>query len=955
MTNKKWRTVMGQLHAKLSIRTRGCHLARVLFAGVALVVILASQRDSAWAATDTWTSSIAGSWFTAGNWSGGVPASGDDAIITNASAIVEGATAATANSLTIQSGNATVGNIGGGALTIGGEISVGALGSSASLTLNIGTISVNILSIGANGTYSDTSSGTIILSGSTPTIQMAGGVNLVVNGQIQGTSGLIKSGLGTLTLNGNNTYSGGTTISLGTLQVGNGGTSGFLGDGDVTDNAALLFNRSDSLVVSNSISGNGSLTQAGAGTLVVVGSNSYAGGTLVSTGTLQVGNGGTSGTLGSGVVINNSALVFDRSDTLVVSNTIGGGGSLTQAGAGTLVLAISNTYTGNTIISSGTLQVGNGGAGGALGSGGVSNNSVLVFDRSDSIVVSNNISGTGSLTQAGAGTLTLTNVNTYSGGTWVSNGGTLAVMDSHALGSGNLNLISGTLKANQMVINIGGNYSQGPDGTLEVDIGGTNAFGQLDIAGTASLAGTVHVAQAGSYLPSANDQFTLLIASNGVSGTFSTFTNDIAHGPLLNPKLVYNPNDVILEWTQSSFLPFALTRNQMAVAKDLDLAATSTSTSTVALIKFLDNLSDVTNGLPAAFSLISPEELTAMYTAAFAGMDAQGERFLKRVNELRADYRDLYLNAYNRYATEGDQATTPPANPTSTGSSGSSSDIFAKTLDNPWSVYMDGGGEFVDVPGTTNAAGYNVSSGDFSLGLDRWVNKQLVVGGGITYDGSTVGLTGSGHIDMDSYLGEIYTAWFSQGLHIEGMVGGGINSYNTHRQGLQGIANGSTDSLEWNALLGSGYDWHNGPWSYGPQLVLQYMSADIDAFTEKGSLAPMHIESQSADAFHTQVGADLRYRNYVPPTLTFITPDLSIAWDHNYLNDSFALRSRLASGAGDIFTVHGPGLGSDSVVVALGVTVQWKPNFSTYLRYTLQAGSNGYEANAIDAGLQLNF
>src|ERR1035441_6768627 len=111
---------MGQLHAKLFIRTWGCDLARTVFAGVALVVLLAGHSDSAWAATDTWTSSIAGSWFTAGNWSGGVPASGDDAIITNASAIVEGATAATANSLTIQSGNATVGSIGGGALTVGG-------------------------------------------------------------------------------------------------------------------------------------------------------------------------------------------------------------------------------------------------------------------------------------------------------------------------------------------------------------------------------------------------------------------------------------------------------------------------------------------------------------------------------------------------------------------------------------------------------------------------------------------------------------------------------------------------------------------------------------------------------------------------------------------------------------------------------------------------------------------
>ena len=71
---------------------------------------------------------------------------------------------------------------------------MGDLGSPASLTLNIGSISVNVLSVGANGTYTDPSIGTLILSGISPTIQMAGGVTVVVNSQIQGTSGLIKSG-----------------------------------------------------------------------------------------------------------------------------------------------------------------------------------------------------------------------------------------------------------------------------------------------------------------------------------------------------------------------------------------------------------------------------------------------------------------------------------------------------------------------------------------------------------------------------------------------------------------------------------------------------------------------------------------------------------------------------------------------------------------------------------------
>jgi len=534
---------MMQQHVRPTTRVHKCDLVRTILGVAVVVIVLASRNDCVWADTNNWVGT-SGSWFTSANWSlGALPSSSDDAFVANtntANAIVQGTTTATAGNLFINNGGVEVGNINAGALTVNGEISVGTMGTTGTLTLNIGTISANTISIGANGIYSDTSSGTIILTGSNATINVVSGAKIVVNSQVTGTSGLIKGSLGTLTLAGNNTYSGGTTVSLGTLQVGNGGTTGSLGSGDVIDNAALVFDRSDSIVVSNTISGSGSLTQAGAGTLTLVGTNTYSGPTLITSGTLQVGDGGTLGTLGSG---------------------------------------------------------------------GISNNSVLVFDHTDDILVTNQISGTGSLTQAGTGTLTVTNVNTYSGGTWVENGGTLAVQDSHALGNGGLNLIDGTLKLSETTIYVGGSYTQGADGTLEITIGGTNttsgstnSYGQLNIAGTASLGGTVSVVQANGYLPEHNDQFVLVTASNGVTGTFSTLTNDFTYSSLLSPKLVYAADDVTLKWTQLSFVPYALTRNQRAVAQNLDAVSSSTISSAVALVDYLDNLSDPSNSLPVAFN-----------------------------------------------------------------------------------------------------------------------------------------------------------------------------------------------------------------------------------------------------------------------------------------------------------------------------------------------------------------
>jgi autotransporter-associated beta strand protein len=114
-----------------------------------------------------------------------------------------------------------------------------------------------------------------------------GGKKMTLAGGISGGA-LSKAGSGTVVLAANNTYSGPTTITAGTLEVGNGGTIGTLGTGTVTDNAALVFNRSDTLLVPNAISGTGTLTQAGTGTLVLSGTNSYSGGTFVTSGTLEI-------------------------------------------------------------------------------------------------------------------------------------------------------------------------------------------------------------------------------------------------------------------------------------------------------------------------------------------------------------------------------------------------------------------------------------------------------------------------------------------------------------------------------------------------------------------------------------------------------------------------------------------------------------------------------------------
>ena len=197
------------------------------------------------------------------------------------------------------------------------------------------------VSLGATGAF--TYSGTLTPSGTTYMLGGGGGV-LTVSSQLTGSNSLTVALNGTasstvILLNATNAYSGGTTISSGTLQVGNGGSSGTLGTAAVTDNGDLVFDLSSNFTLANAVSGNGSLTQEGTGTLVLSGNNAYSGGTTVSAGTLMVGSatalGHTSGTVSvaSGAVLDLNGQALGNYGNVTLSGTGTGNGALTNSSA----------------------------------------------------------------------------------------------------------------------------------------------------------------------------------------------------------------------------------------------------------------------------------------------------------------------------------------------------------------------------------------------------------------------------------------------------------------------------------------------------------------------------------------------------------------------------------------------------------------------------------------------
>ncbi|MDI8794276.1 autotransporter-associated beta strand repeat-containing protein, partial [Salmonella enterica subsp. enterica serovar Lubbock] len=334
----------------------------------------------------------------------------------------------------------------------------------------------------------------------------------------------------TLTLSGSNTYTGGTLISGGTLVANDVNA---LGTGDVTDNATLALNTGGDFI--NNIGGTGRVEKSGDDVLTLSGANSYSGGTLISDGTLVASN---VEALGTGDVTDDATLELNTGGTF--DNAIGGSGNVVKSGADTLTLSGSNSYTGGTTISGGTLVAS---TVEALGTGDVTNNATLELNTGGDFI--NNIGGTGRVEKSGDDTLTLSGSNTYTGGTLI-NGGTLVASNVEALGTGDVtdnatlalntggtfdNAISGSgqvVKSGDKMLTLSGanSYSGGTlisDGTLVAS--NVEALGTGDVTNNATLElntggdFTNNISGSGQVEKSGDDALTLSGANSYSGGT----------------------------------------------------------------------------------------------------------------------------------------------------------------------------------------------------------------------------------------------------------------------------------------------------------------------------------------------------------------------------------------------------------------------------------------------------
>ncbi|NBV86446.1 MAG: hypothetical protein EBS01_09340, partial [Verrucomicrobia bacterium] len=437
------------------------------------------------------------------------------------------------------SGSGTLRKLGGGELTLSGNNTFTGL-----TTIEAGTLTLSggsaLHSAGAV-LIADSAAAVLQLATSQTIGSIAGGAG---NGQVRlqssvltvgdandtelsavvsGAGGLVKQGVGVLSLSGVNSFTGGVGINAGTLALKGGAaiadtvtitlanTAGavlrleaservgtVIGGGAIGGELKLgtyvltLGGAADG-EFAGVVSGDGSLVKVGAGTLTLSGANTFTGGVTVSAGVLKIGNATITGSVSSGIV-NNSALVFDRTSDFTFDANISGTGSLTQQGSAVLTLSGNNSFSGVTYINSGTLALSGGSAlpdtaavvmadnAGAvlrlnaeqtIGSlaGGAANGGVelgvyrLNLGDASSTTIAAAVSGAGGLTKRGAGTVTLSGVNTFEGLLQIQ-GGTVTLASAGAIRAA----------TGVVIANIAG---------ATLDLGASVTIGSLSGAGTA--------------------------------------------------------------------------------------------------------------------------------------------------------------------------------------------------------------------------------------------------------------------------------------------------------------------------------------------------------------------------------------------------------------------------------------------------------------------------------------
>ncbi len=890
-------------------------LARVLL--LATAAMATGYYSGNLQAADTSTSWSGGSttdhfWNDAANWSAGVPNNG-----TPSGAIYD-ATIGTTTALPadLNGGSFTVGQL---TVTAAGEVITNTNVSAANLTIDPASMATPSGSTIA-GNIDGGSAGGITLTFGSGT---AAAVTSTISGNLLNKLALvINQPTGTVVLSGTNTYSGGTTLTAGTLSISsdsqlgagvvtfNGGT--LQTTAAITDTRAITLNSGGGTIDTDGkgdsftgvFSGTGALTVLSSttgGVLTLSGTNTYTGATTVSSGTLALtgtGNiatssgvnlatgatldisqttGGTTlsglnGTAGT-VSLGSKALTLDVTGTdsfggIIQDGGISGGtgGILNKIGTGTEVLTGANTYTGGTNISAGTLVAG---APNALASGIVT------------------------VTGTSPATTTLdssTYYDAFSTGITAATPEAISVPGYSQDANSTSNLVAFSSSSAPITVDslaVAGTAVANLNGTaniLVVNSANLLNFGQLHDFDTMTIvtagAAPVGVTAAGGLSPTASGATSM--ETGGV--TYGTGFNKVTIGELPSASRVdlYEATTAsgVTVTVQTLFGPDAKNANEKAVGEYLDTNFSPTNhaipSATKNLLVSLSSLSST--GVAQALAEMTPAIYSGLANASIQNSVFASQQVFSEISNsfaapgfnmsglslLQTKQQDPFAQSLESAMNSTGQMAADSTNyldAMNYSDTGSSRQTYGK-----WSGFAAGELVLDRLPQTTNTqSAQHLESGGVLTGVDYRLNKYLLIGGMFNwlYSGTTLDSIGSRQ-STESYSPGIFMGYSQKNVFIDALVSYTYNDYKIDRNvtipNSAATVTGEPTGNQYDAATLGGYLFPiTSHLKIGPAGGIGYTHADIGSFSETGSPIALTVGQQHVDSLRSLIGFQGQY------------------------------------------------------------------------------------------------
>jgi len=792
-----------------------------------------------------------------------------------------------------------------------------------------------------------------------------GSASSYVTGVLSGASSLAVTGGGTLILTGSNTYSGGTTVTAGTLT----GTTTSL-QGGIANNAAVVFDQAVDGTYAGAMTGTGTLTKLGTGNVTLSGANGYTGGTTVTAGTLT----GTTTSLQGGIA-NNAAVVFDQAVDGTYAGAMTGAGTLTKLGTGNVTLSGANGYSGGTTVTAGTLT----GTTTSL-QGDIANNAAVVFDQAVDGTYAGAMTGTGTLTKLGTGNVTLSGASTYTGTTTVT-AGTLVVDGTSGTGlltvangatvmgtgtvGGNLQSDGTTAPGNSIgTLDVAGDYVLGATGTLDVEIakvGGSPESDLVNATGSATLENGSTIEVTDISAPGdevlTDEDYTIITAAGGVTDNGASITSNSA---FLSFTAAVAGNDYVLTaHRQTALAAVADSKNNRRVAMALDADSTTAVGNYAAMINSLLLLDAGT--FNRQVRLLSGEPHFGMSDVA----TRSGDRTAGSIRRYLSGRRQGPVGMAAAVKTQ--QAMSPAIasaadDPTFLAMVVAEAEKAEKRsaarpqpVNRQWQVTALPFGDFYSRQSTGNQIGYRAYTSGVTVAIDRDLSEKAIVGLHTSYGHSEVSLRkGAGDGTVDSIRIGPHGTLFDDNAFLEASVSYGVHMTNVDRDvivgGLERTAESDYVAHDVTAEVGGGYTMNLWGWDVTPAAAVYYTVYHRPGFNESGAGgANLSVERETSQSLRSDL--ELSVTKVFECGSAKIMPEVYGGWRHEYCgHDSLSARFRQGVTG---FSIDNDTI-RDKAYFGLGVSVLLREDLSLYVQYEGSVSPSD-TANSIAVGAGWRF